>query len=121
MRCDDAAPVLGDMVDLAGAGAAAGPERDHIDRCLRCQAELAQHRKIRRAMAQMRRELAEPGPDLLDLLLASIDAAGPIPTDRSLLSRHRTAYMAAAATAATAAGAVVLASRSRRIRLRPTG
>ncbi len=122
MRCDDATTALAEVVD--GTEVAPGPARDHLERCLRCQAEMAQHRKVRRAMAQLREQLAEPAPDLLVQLLAAIDAAAESRAQRSVLHRHRTAYVAAAATAATAAtaaGAVVLASRSRRTRLSPTG
>lgn len=118
MRCDDAAGTLADLVDgLAVRDDAAAA---HIGRCLRCQAELAQHRKLRRAAVQLRVRHADPGPDLLEDLLAGIGAAGQGRSGWSALHRHRAAYVAAA-TAATAAGAVLLASRTRRTRLSPTG
>ncbi len=118
MRCDDAAGTLADLVDgLAPRDDAAAA---HIGRCLRCQAELAQHSRMRRAAVQLRVQLADPGPDLLEEVLAAIGTAGQGRTGRSALHRHRAAYVAAA-TAATAAGAVLLASRTRRTRLSPTG
>lgn len=117
MRCDQAAPTLVEMVDGAdGTGAAAR----HVERCLRCQAELAQHRRIRRSMAQLRSTFVEPDPQLLVDILESLSDAGRARAERSSQHRQRVAYLAAAATAAGAAG-VLLASRSRRTRLSPTG
>lgn len=119
MRCDDAATTLTDLAD--GAEVPDTDARAHIERCLRCQAELAQHRKLRRAMAQLRVQHLEPGTDLVADVLATVAGVDvdAEPTHRSA-NRHRAAYVAAA-TAATAAGAVLLASRSRRTRLSPTG
>ena len=71
-------------------------------------------------LAQLRVQLLDPGPDLLDEVLAAIGTAGQPRVGRSALHRHRAAYVAAA-TAATAAGAVLLASRTRRTRLGLTG
>lgn len=118
MRCDDASGVLADLVD--GRPVHDDAAMAHIGRCLRCQAELAQHRKLRRAAAQLRVQLSDPGPDLLEEVLAAIGTAGQPRVGRSALHRHRAAYVAAA-TAATAAGAVLLASRTRRTRLGLTG
>ena len=118
MRCDDAASALADLVD--GIALPEGPESAHIDRCLRCQAELAQHRKIRRALVQLREQQLDPGPELLARVLTAIGSVDAERAERSVLHRHRAAYVAAA-TAATAAGAVLLASRTRRTRLSPTG
>ena len=118
MRCDEAAPTLAELVD--GAEVPDGAARAHVERCLRCQAELAQHRKLRRAMARLRTQLVEPDPALVAQVLAAVERVAQEPAGRSALHRHRAAYVAAA-TAATAAGAVLLASRSRRTRLSPTG
>lgn len=117
MRCDDAARTLAELVD--GAEVTPNARTAHIERCLRCQAELAQHRKLRRAMAGLRAQLLEPGPELLEQVLDAVEQAAANP-GRSALQRNRAAYVAAA-TAATAAGAVLLASRTRRTRLSPTG
>lgn len=119
MRCDDAARTLAELVD--GVEVTPNARTAHIERCLRCQAELAQHRKLRRAMAGLRAQLLEPGPELLEHVLEAVEQAAANP-GRSALQRNRAAYVAAAtATAATAAGAVLLASRTRRTRLSPTG
>ncbi len=119
MRCDDAARTVAELAD--GAEVAPSARTAHIERCLRCQAELAQHRKLRRAMAGLRAHVIDPGPELLDQVLVAVEQAAAAP-GRSALHRSRAAYVAAAtATAATAAGAVLLASRTRRTRLSPTG
>lgn len=118
MRCDAASATLAELAD--GAEVAPGPARDHVERCLRCQAELAQHRRIRRSLAQLRGLRLDPGPELVASVLHSVESVQPGRGGWGALHRHRAAYVAAA-TAATAAGAVLLASRSRRTRLSPTG
>ncbi len=89
--------------------------RRHVETCLRCQAELAQYRKVLRALHQLRTELIEPAPGLLPDILASLGAAGERRAMRFLLTGRRAAYEGgiAAATAAGAAGAIVLATRAR--------
>jgi hypothetical protein len=118
VRCDQAAPTLVEMAD--GADVGTGAAARHVERCLRCQAELAQHRRIRRSLAQLRSQFIEPDPRLLVEILESLADAGRDRAERSSQHRQRVAYLAAAATAAGAAG-VLLASRSRRTRLSPTG
>ena len=88
-------------------------ERRHVERCLRCQAELVQYRKVLRAMRAMRTEVLEPAPGLLSDVLANLEAAGERRAIRSMIQGHRAAYLGglAAATAAGAAGAIVYASR----------
>ena len=68
--------------------------------------------------ASLRNEVLEPAPGLLADVLAALEEAGERRAVRSLLHRHRVAYVGglAAATAAGAAGAIVIASRSRRHR-----
>jgi anti-sigma factor RsiW len=90
--------------------------RRHIETCLRCQAGLAQYRKVVRALHQMRSELREPAPGLLPDILAALEAAGERGAMKFLLTGRRAAYLGgiAAATAAGAAGAIVLASRRHR-------
>jgi hypothetical protein len=93
----------------------------HVDRCLRCQAELVQYRKLLRAMHTLRTEVLEPAPGLLTDILATLEAAGERRAVRSMIHGRRAAYIGglAAATAAGAAGAaIVFASRrSKRVRL----
>jgi hypothetical protein len=91
-------------------------EREHVESCLRCQAELVQYRKLLRALRSMRTEVLEPAPGLLTEILAGLEEAGERRALRSLIRGRKAAYLGgiAAATAAGAAGAIVIASRSRR-------
>lgn len=113
MRCDEAATTLTELAE--GAAPSSDAAARHIGRCLRCQAQLAQHRRVRRSMTALRARTVEPAPGLLAEILAALDAMGE-PDTRPGWRRHLLAYALAgtAAGAATAAGAVVLVARSRR-------
>jgi hypothetical protein len=116
MRCED----LSDDLSAAADGSVLLDRnaRRHVERCLRCQAELVQYRKVLRAMRAMRTEVLEPAPGILSDILANIEEAGERRANRSLISGHRAAYLGAfaAAPAAGAAGAIVFASRARKLR-----
>jgi len=116
MRCEDLATDLSAAAD--GSQLLTGKERRHVERCLRCQAELVQYRKLLRAMRQMRTEVLEPAPGLLADILANLEAAGERRAIRSMITGHKAAYLGglAAATAPGAAGAIVAASRARKLR-----
>jgi len=112
MRCDDVAPLLAEVVD--GSVDLDPRSSRHVAACLRCQAELAQYRRLLRTLSQLGDEPVAVPADLLALIYARLDAGGTgAPWAR------RVAYAGAlAATAAGAAGAIVLvASRNRRFRL----
>ena len=115
--CDELVDALAEHAD--GRVALDRTARKHVEQCLRCQAEMVQHRRILRTMRALRTELLEPEPGLLAEILASVEAAGERHAVRSLLGGRRAAYLGglAAATAAGAGAAIVLASRSRRGRL----
>ena len=115
MQCDDVSQALPEIVD--GAATADLALRRHVETCLRCQAELAQYRRVLRAMHQLRTEVLEPAPGLLADILAKVEEAGERRAIRSLLTKRRVAYAGAiAATAAAgAAGALIFGRR----RLRP--
>lgn len=111
--CHTVADALPGIVE--GATVADPAIRRHVETCLRCQAELAQYRKVLRALHQLRTEVIEPAPGLLPDILSSIGAAGERRAMRFLLTGRRAAYVGgiAAATAAGAAGVIVLATRAR--------
>ena len=113
VTCDQVADALPAIVD--GLEVADLEVQRHVAACLRCQAQLAQHRKILRVLHQLRSEVLEPAPGLLPDILAAIGAAGERRAIHDLLNGRRVAYVGgiAAATAAGAAGAI-LASRARR-------
>jgi hypothetical protein len=114
MRCDQLADVLPGVAD--GALVPGFTARLHVDRCLRCQAELVQYRRLLRALRSLRTDVLEPAPGLLPSILASIEAAGERHALRSMLTGRRLAYAGGIAAAATAgaAGALLLATRTRR-------
>jgi hypothetical protein len=119
VTCESVAEALPAIVD--GLAVADLDLRRHVDVCLRCQAELAQYRKLLRALHQLRTEVLEPAPGTLTSILANLEAAGERGAIRSMLQGRRAAYaggIALATAAAGAAGAIVLANRARRKSLR---
>ena len=114
MRCDQVADDLAGVAD--GSTILDDRRRRHVEQCLRCQADLVHYRRILRVMRAMRTELLEPAPGLLPEVLAYLEHAGERHAIRVILSGRRVAYLGgiAAATAAGAAGALVMASRHRR-------
>jgi 3-methyladenine DNA glycosylase/8-oxoguanine DNA glycosylase len=116
MQCEDLTDDLSAAAD--GLFELRPDARRHVERCLRCQAELVQYRRVLRAMRTMRTEVLEPAPGILAEILANLEEAGERRAIRSLISGHKAAYLGglAAATAAGAAGAIVFANRARRLR-----
>jgi len=113
VSCTAVATALPGIVD--GDDVADLDVRRHVETCIRCQAELAQYRKLLRALHQLRTEVLEPAPGLLPDIFAALEAHGERRAMRHLLNGRRAAYVGgiAAATAAGAAGAIVLATRHR--------
>jgi anti-sigma factor RsiW len=113
VTCEEVAAALPAIVD--GNERAERRVQHHVETCLRCQAELVHYRKLLRALRLLRTEYLEPAPGVLSSILANLEEAGERGAIRSLLSGRRAAYiggMAVAATAAGAAGTVVLVSRA---------
>jgi hypothetical protein len=118
ITCESIAEQLPRLVEDGGADASIA---QHVEGCLRCQAELVQYRKLLRSLHQLRTEVLEPAPGTLTSILAGLEAAGERRAVRSLLTGRRAAYVggiAVATAAAGAAGALVLANRARRKSLR---
>ena len=116
MRCEDLADALASVAE--GGELRDRRARKHVEGCLRCQAELAQHRKLLKALRLLRTEVLAPAPGLVAEVLASLEEAAEGHAVRSLLEGRRVAYLGgiAVASAAAAAGlgvALVLANRSR--------
>jgi hypothetical protein len=98
------AEVADDAVPMGGA------EAEHVAACLRCQAELAQYRKLLRSLRALRATPLTPDEDLLADLLEVLRP--PAPVHRLHRRNRRAAYLGGiAAATAGAAGALVLASR----------
>ena len=116
MQCDDVARLLPEAVEH-GAPVELAVQR-HIERCLRCQAELARYRRMLRGLQLLRTRYLEPAPGLLAQTLAAIEEAGERQAVRSILSGRRLAYAGAIGGAAVAAGAAATAVIVRRSRVR---
>jgi anti-sigma factor RsiW len=117
VACEDVAAALPAIVD--GDGRADRRIQQHVESCLRCQAELVQYRRLLRTLHQLRTEYLQPAPGVLSSILAGLEEAGERGAIRSLLTGRRAAYVggvAVAATAAGAAGTIVLVSRASRRR-----
>ena len=117
LRCDDVAADLSASID--GSAPFSESTRRHVESCLRCQADVVQYRRLLRTLRALRTEVLQPAPGLLTEILADIEHAGERHAIRAVLHGRRAAYIGgiAAATAAGAAGAIVLASRNRKLKL----
>ena len=113
MRCEDVMPMLPAFVDGDPMSFEA---QQHVESCLRCQAELARYRRLLRTLALLRTRYAQPTPGLLGDTLAAITDAAESGARRTLLSGKRLAYAGAIGGGALAAGATaaLLIARSRK-------
>jgi hypothetical protein len=106
--CDDLSIRLAEVAD--DSTLLTGADADHVATCLRCQAELAQYRKLLRSLRALRTQPLTPDDDLLAELLDVLRP--PAPITRLHRRNRRAAYLGGiAAATAGAAGAIVLASR----------
>ena len=116
MPCDELSTRLAAAVDDPSV---LGPDdHAHLASCLRCQAEVARERRLRRSLAGLADLVVLPPDDLLEQVYGALDGLD----GRHVLHR-RVAWVGgiAAATAAAAGGAFVLAARTRRHRLALAG
>ncbi len=115
MRCEEVSELLPGIMD--GVDQANAEVVSHVETCLRCQAELAQYRKLLRVLHQLRAQSLDPPPGLLVEVLAQLSDAAERGAMRSALAGRKLAYLAGLAVAAGAAGAagaaVILATRGR--------
>jgi len=115
VRCEDAAVALSESIEaeLPMPKTAAR----HVDRCLRCQAEQAQYKKVFRSLSSLRSAEIDPGQQMVTEILQYLQSRSSRNPIQAAWDRNRVAYVAAAtatAAAATAAGAIALAARFRR-------
>ena len=117
MPCDRHAESLPGVVD--GSARLDRSGRRHVASCLRCQADLAQYRRLMRTMVHLGEETLTPPPGLLTEILAAVELAGESRSARLVLTGRKVAYVGgiAAATAAAGAGAAIVFTRGRRGRL----
>lgn len=115
MRCDTIAEQMAGAVDTPNGFD--DDARTHVESCLRCQAELAQYRRLARTLRSLQSQQVTPVDGLLDGIIAVLDDPDLLHSGSGL--GRRAVYLSgiAAATAAGAAGAIVIASRVRSRRL----
>ncbi len=117
VSCRTVSGELAALVDDRTPATLAPELAQHLGSCLRCQAELAQYRKLRRAMLSLRSENLASDPGHLEEVL---DLVRPPATVHKIHgTSRRKAYIGGIAAAATAgaAGAIVIASKLSRQRL----
>jgi anti-sigma factor RsiW len=114
MRCDEVAALLPSLLD--GVDDTNLAVERHVEQCLRCQAELARYRKLKRALEMLRTRYVEPAPGLLGETLAAVADVAERGAIRSMITARRLAYAGAigGTAVATAATAALLIARSRR-------
>ena len=121
MQCDQIRELLADAVDETTALDAVASR--HVGSCLRCQAELAQYRRLLRTLRSLRHQPVEVPADLAALVLAGLDGGsrrrGRLEAGgRTPPWARRVAMAGALAATAGAAGAIaVVATRKGRFRL----
>jgi anti-sigma factor RsiW len=114
MRSDSGPVVQATCTDLIDALAAdegllAAPARSHVAQCLRCQAEMAGYRRLRRSMRSLAQSPVPFDPTLEHEILLALDRHD------GRLSRRVPGYAAATLGGlAAAAGVIALATRQRR-------
>ena len=108
MRCEALSELLAEAAE--GRPVQGRAARSHVEHCLRCQADLAQYRRLHRGLRSLAdRRVTTPG-DWVEEVLAALD-------EQSAGSTAGRALRRAAVLGGTAAGAasvIVLSTRSRR-------
>lgn len=113
VSCEDVADLLPAVTD--GSATPSPAERAHIDQCLHCQAELVHYRRMLRVLHALSGDRMAPPPGALAAVIASLQEVAEARALHSLRSGRRAAYLGGVlvATAASAAGALVWATRRR--------
>lgn len=93
----------------------------HVDACLRCQAEVARFRRLRRVTLSLSTFQLTPPDELLADVLAGLSSGTNRLAERARAGRRRAAYAwgISAATISAGVGVALVVIRSRRPRLVP--
>jgi anti-sigma factor RsiW len=113
--CDEIADQLAAAADVDGLTDRRA--RKHVETCLRCQAEVAQYRKLLKALHALREDLVATPHGLVGDIFVKLETAGERAAVRSLVNGRKAAYVGGIAVATAAAGAgaaVLLVNRSRK-------
>ncbi len=109
IRCAD----LTDELAAAEDGQTLAPDaRAHVDQCLRCQAEVAHYRRMRRTLRMLADHPAPADPALESDILTSLDEFVPSIRRFQRVPARRAATLGGIAAAA---GVIALAARQRRL------
>jgi hypothetical protein len=95
--------------------------RAHLDRCLRCQAEAGQYRRLHRALGELSATPAPAEPGVLTSVLATLDAYDTRLARRAAAIARATVVGGVVAVATAGAAGAVVAARVRRHRVRLAG
>ena len=105
--CSDLADDLAAVDDTTGLG---DPSRDHVQQCLRCQAEVAHYRRMRRTMRTLAGHPGSVDPGFEHEILLVLDHE-----DGRLVNRVPARTAATLGGLAAAASVIVFAARHRRL------
>jgi hypothetical protein len=86
---------------------------DHVERCLRCQAEVARYRRLLRLLGQLRTEGLEPPCGTVSEILEAVSGAARRRAVRSALSNRRLAYLSGLVLAGGAMTTLLVLGRAR--------
>jgi hypothetical protein len=73
MRCDALTEMLAEAAE--GQPVSGRAARAHVEHCLRCQADLAQHRRLHRSLRQLADRRVSAPADWVEEVLAALDEA----------------------------------------------
>ncbi|MHB1502506.1 MAG: hypothetical protein ACYCTL_00370 [Acidimicrobiales bacterium] len=135
MRCDSAAQAIPLVIDPPCSGGFAAGRiqritgyrvRRHMERCLRCQADLAGYRGMLRVLRQLSMDRPISQPRAVADVIAALREAAAAEAVRAALRKRRIAVAAGLASAVAAVGgagaaAAVFASKGRSMRHASTG
>jgi hypothetical protein len=110
-QCEQIATLLPGLMDDRSAAPAA--VLDHVEACLRCQAELARYRRMLRLLGELRTVDCDLPSGLVGEILRSVERVARRRAVRSALSQRRVAYISALGMGVVAMGAVIIFGRSR--------
>ena len=112
LPCDRLVELMPDLLD--DPELLSVEETDHVAQCLRCQAEMARFRRLRRTLASFGEIPVAADPAILDDILEGLDSAAERRERHRIASRRAASIVGlAAATAAGVGGVLALATRRR--------
>jgi hypothetical protein len=113
MQCEEVTLVLAEVAPSDDAALPLATSH-HLEGCLRCQAELAQYRKLLRGLSSLRDVEVTPDATLLDEILEALRPPAPVLKLKRRDRRKAILKGVGAAAATGAAGAFVAVSKLNR-------